>query len=52
MEDATPDCLVSGYEHLIEGLRLPDPDDRHALAAEIIGHADAIATWNEKDFPR
>lgn len=52
MEDAIPDCLVSGYEHLIEGLKLPDPDDRHVLAAAIAGHADAIVTWNEKDFPR
>lgn len=49
---AIPDCLVSGYEHLIEGLKLPDPDDRHVLAAAITGHADAIVTWNEKDFPR
>lgn len=23
MEDAIPDCLVSGYEQLIEGLKLP-----------------------------
>lgn len=52
MEEAIPDCLVSGYEHLIEGLKLPDPDDRHVLAAAITGHADAIVTWNEKDFPR
>ena len=52
MEDAIPDCLVSGYEHLIEGLKLPDPDDRHVLAAAITGHAAAIVTWNEKDFPR
>ena len=52
MEDAIPDCLVSGYEHLIEGLKLPDPDDRHVLAAAIAGHADAIVTWNEKDFPK
>ncbi|MDB5942424.1 MAG: hypothetical protein JWQ13_1990 [Ramlibacter sp.] len=51
MEDAIPDCLVTGYEHLIEGLALPDPDDRHVLAAAIAGHADAIVTWNEKDFP-
>lgn len=28
---AVPDCLVAGYEHLIEGLDLPDPGDRHAL---------------------
>ena len=52
MEEAIPDCLVIGYEHLIEGLKLPDPDDRHVLAAAITGHADAIVTWNEKDFPR
>lgn len=52
MEEAIPDCLVTGYEHLIEGLKLPDPDDRHVLAAAIAGHADAIVTWNEKDFPR
>jgi predicted nucleic acid-binding protein len=51
MEAAIPDCLVAGYEHLVEGLHLPDPDDRHVLAAAIAGHADAIITWNEKDFP-
>lgn len=51
MEAAIPDCLVAGYEHLVEGLHLPDPDDRHVLAAAITGHADAIITWNEKDFP-
>ncbi|MDO8300168.1 PIN domain-containing protein [Lacisediminimonas sp.] len=52
MESAIPDCLVMGYEHLIDGLTLPDPNDRHVLAAAIAGHADAIVTWNEKDFPR
>lgn len=51
MEEAVPDCLVTGYEHLIEGLTLPDPDDRHVLAAAITGHADAIITWNQRDFP-
>lgn len=51
MEQAIPDCLVTGYEHLIEGLVLPDLDDRHVLAAAIAGHADAIITWNAKDFP-
>jgi len=51
MEEAIPDCLVTGYEHLIAGLELPDPDDRHVLAAAITGHADAIITWNQRDFP-
>jgi predicted nucleic acid-binding protein len=52
MEDAIADCLVVGYERLIEGLTLPDPDDRHVLAAAIAGHADAIITFNGKDFPK
>ena len=35
MNKAVRDCLVSEYEPLIEGLKLPDPDDRHVLAAAI-----------------
>jgi len=33
MNGAVRDCLVSGYEPIIEGLKLPDPGDRHILAA-------------------
>jgi len=33
MNQATRDCLITGYEALIPSLELPDPDDRHALAA-------------------
>lgn len=51
MNIAVPDCLVTGYESLIEGLTLPDPDDRHVLAAAIAGHAAVIVTYNLKDFP-
>lgn len=51
MNRAVPDCLVENYEALIEGLTLPDPDDCHVLAAAIAGHADAIVTFNLKDFP-
>ncbi len=51
MSAAVPDCLIEGWEALEGGLRLPDPDDRHVLAAAICGHADAIVTYNLKDFP-
>ena len=51
MRIAIPDCLVVDYEPLIETLSLPDPNDRHVLAAAIRGNADAIVSTNTKDFP-
>lgn len=45
------DCLVTGYEDLVPALTLPDPDDRHALAAAIRAGADVIVTANLADFP-
>jgi len=51
MNKAVRDCLVTGYEPLIEGLKLPDPDDRHVLAAAIKTGAQVIVTRNLKDFP-
>ena len=51
MDKAVQDCLVTGYESLIEGLVLPDEDDRHVLAAAIRCHAAVIVTTNLKDFP-
>ena len=44
-------AVVSGYEHLIATVTLPDPDDRHVLAAAIHGGASVIVTANLKDFP-
>jgi len=51
MNKAIRDCLIEGHENLIECLELPDPNDRHVLAAAIQGRADAIVTFNLKDFP-
>jgi predicted nucleic acid-binding protein len=51
MDQAVPDGCVVGYEPLIAGLKLPDPNDRHVLAAAIRCGASAIVTFNQKDFP-
>jgi len=51
MDRAVPDCLVTGYEGRISALRLPDPDDRHVVAAAIHCNANLIVTFNRRDFP-
>ena len=51
MDDNVRDAKVEGYEYLIDTVSLPDPDDRHVLAAAIHSYSDAIITKNLKDFP-
>lgn len=51
MNHAFDDALVSGWEPLVGALELPDQDDRHVVAAALLGRADAIVTANVKDFP-
>lgn len=45
------EALVEGYEQRIENLALPDPDDRHVLAAAIESKSSLIVTWNVRHFP-
>jgi predicted nucleic acid-binding protein len=45
------DANVTGYESIIDGLVLPDPDDRHVLAAAMRAGAQVIVTDNLKHFP-
>jgi predicted nucleic acid-binding protein len=51
MDEALPDACVGGYQRLIPAIDLPDPDDRHVVAAAIRAKAQIIVTFNEKDFP-
>jgi hypothetical protein len=51
MNDALPMAKVSGYERHISAVKLPDPDDRHVVAAGVAADASLILTWNLGDFP-
>lgn len=51
MEQALPEALVGNFHHHIEAIKLPDPNDRHVVAAAIEAKASHILTWNLRDFP-
>lgn len=46
-----PEGLIDGFEDLIDSIKLPDPNDRHVVAAGIVADAEHIVTENLKDFP-
>jgi hypothetical protein len=46
-----PDALATEWEPLVSTIQLPDPDDRHVVAAALGGRADVIVTDNLADFP-
>jgi len=51
MNDAFEEALVTGHETGLETYILPDPDDRHVLAAAVHSGATWIVTFNLRDFP-
>jgi predicted nucleic acid-binding protein len=51
MNSTFPDALVPEWEPLVEAIRLPDPNDRHVVAAALAGRAEVIVTDNLVDFP-
>lgn len=52
IDDVLPDASVLGWEARMEGLTLPDPDDRHVLAVVSAAGATTILTMNLRDFPK
>lgn len=51
MTTALPDASATGYEDRVADLDLPDPDDRHVLAAAVTAGASLLVTDNLDDFP-
>lgn len=51
MDRTFEDARVHGWENLEDTVTLPDPNDRHVVAAALHGRADGIVTANVRDYP-
>ena len=52
MQDHFPEAMFNLTPEIVGAIScLPDANDRHIVAAAILGHASAIITANIKDFP-
>ena len=52
MRAAFPEAMVTFPRELLKGVEcIPDPKDRHVLAAAVMARASAIITQNGKHFP-
>jgi hypothetical protein len=51
LNSVCPGATLTGYEKHIASVNLPDPNDRHVVAAGIAAGATLILTWNLRDFP-
>lgn len=51
MRAVLPGAEVTGWERHVPGVTLPDPDDRHVVAAAVAAGATAIVTFDLRDFP-
>ena len=51
MDAHVRDAMVGGFEDLVPTIALPDPDDRHVVAAAVRAEAHIVLTANLRDFP-
>jgi len=51
MDRVLPSANVTGHLVHLSKINLPDPDDRHVVAAAIEAGASTVVTWNVRDFP-
>jgi predicted nucleic acid-binding protein len=53
MNQAFPEAMVAVPPELLSAMEcIPDENDKHVLAAAVMGHADALVTQNTKHFPK